>query len=536
MKLKQTAKTKNRKLVTLFAGSYAGFALVMLLFVVLIYWASYNYSSRVLSSPDLDTVTKNADMLNGDYEKVDARHYFGNDGGFAVYDADGSLCYMDEENFSYILNAQEVFCVQDYDEYSFVAGYTTEVPKEGVRYLAVKTIYSADSDDAQNLVMVLDKNFKVVSGAFEKGKNQYTEREYRILTGEFPENRELLRSTLPDGRILVAATKDWDINDYTTVERKTMLMYWSLLPICLLLIAFFIFWLNRKVKNPLMQLSAAISRVESSGLESARVGSLKGPYEIQTIARNFDHMADKLAESEAQRRKSDADRQKLLADISHDLKTPITVICGYTNAIADGKISPDKLGAYLHLINDKAEEVNELLNSFYEYNKVNHPQFHVEPVVTDICEFMREYLARRYDEIELAGFTLRIDIPDHMILCAVDAPMLTRALNNIIYNAMKYNALGTVMGVKIAKETERHKPNAVAIRLADNGVGIEPERRSRIFEPFVTGADSRNTEGSGLGLAITKKIVEAHGGTVKLLDKASPGFSTEFEIILPAVM
>ena len=92
------------------------------------------------------------------------------------------------------------------------------------------------------------------------------------------------------------------------------------------------------------------------------------------------------------------------------------------------------------------------------------------------------------------------------------------------------------MGVKIAKETERHKPNAVAIRLADNGVGIEPERRSRIFEPFVTGADSRNTEGSGLGLAITKKIVEAHGGTVKLLDKASPGFSTEFEIILPAVM
>ena len=123
-----------------------------------------------------------------------------------------------------------------------------------------------------------------------------------------------------------------------------------------------------------------------------------------------------------------------------------------------------------------------------------------------------------------------------MILCAVDAPMLTRALNNILYNAMKYNALGTIMGVKVIKEEERHKPDTVAIRLADNGIGIEPERRSRIFEPFVTGADSRNTEGSGLGLSITKKIIEAHGGTVELLDKPSPGFSTEFEIILPAVM
>ncbi len=535
MKLKQTAKSQNRKLVTLFAGSYAGFALVMLLFVVLIYWVSDNYSNRMLSSPDLDAAVKDADLLSGDYEKVDARHYFGDDGGFAVYDADGSLCYMDEKNFPYILNAEEVFCIQDYDEYSFVKGYTTEVPKEGVRYLAVKTIYSDNNDDAQNRIMVLDKNFKVVSGAFERGRTQYTEREYRILVGEFPEKRELLRSTLPDGRILVAATKTWDINDYTTVGRRTMLMYWSLLPICLLLIAFFIFWLNRKVKNPLVQLNAAINRVENSGVESARVGNLKGPYEIQTIARNFDRMADKLAESEAQRRKLDADRQKLLADISHDLKTPITVICGYTNAIADGKVPPDKRDTYLHLINDKAEEVNDLLNSFYEYNKVNHPQFHVEPVVADICEFMREYLARRYDEIDLAGFALKVDIPERMILCAIDAPMLTRALNNILYNAMKYNALGTVMGVKIAEE-DRRSHHTVAIRLADNGVGIEPDRRSRIFEPFVTGADSRNTEGSGLGLAITKKIVEAHGGTVELLDKPSPGFSTEFEIILPAVM
>ncbi len=239
---------------------------------------------------------------------------------------------------------------------------------------------------------------------------------------------------------------------------------------------------------------------------------------------------------EAERRRLDADKQKLLTDISHDLKTPITVICGYTRAIADGKVPQDKLAVYLQLIDDKAEELNDLLNSFYEYNKVNHPEFRVQPVVADVCEFLREYLAKRYDEINLAGFALRISIPEKMILCAIDQPMMTRALNNIIYNAMQYNALGTVMGIKIVETEERNKPNTIAIRLADNGVGIAPERRARIFEPFVTGTDSRSSEGSGLGLAITKKIIEAHGGTITLLDKPSPGFSTEFEILLPAVL
>ena len=293
---------------------------------------------------------------------------------------------------------------------------------------------------------------------------QYTAREYSILTGSFPEDAELLRHTMPDGRILVAAAKKWHADDYTTVSRRANMIYWVLLPVSLLLITFFILFLNKRVKNPLIQLSAAINRMAAGGAADAHVGMVNGPYEMQAIARNFDCMADQLAESEAERRRLDADKQKLLTDISHDLKTPITVI------------------------DDKAEELNDLLNSFYEYNKVNHPEFRVQPVVADVCEFLREYLAKRYDEINLAGFALRISIPEKMILCAIDQPMMTRALNNIIYNAMQYNALGTVMGIKIVETEERNKPNTIAIRLEDNGVGIAPERRARIFEPFVTGA------------------------------------------------
>lgn len=527
---------KKGKLVTLFAKAYFGFSLMVLLCVGLTFWASEHYYQHMLLTPDMEAAAADTHMVKGEYEKVKSKRYFGLNGSFAVFDASGKLLYRDEKNFPWRLKFNELRCVPDYDDYSFVSNYELDLPRNEGKYLLVKTIYSENSDESETKLMLLDQNYRVLSGAFEADKKKYTAREYRILAGEFPEETELLRTTLADGRILVAASKKWDLDDYSNIGRKSNRFYWILLPISLALITFFILFLNQRVKNPLMQLSAAINRMAAGGTADARVGTLDGPYEIQTIAQNFDHMANQLAESEAERKRLDADRQKLLADISHDLKTPITVICGYTRAIADGKVPQEKLATYLQLIDDKAEELNELLNSFYEYNKVNHPEFRVEPVVADACEFLREYLARHYDEIALAGFTLQAAIPEKMILCALDQPMMTRALNNIIYNAMKYNALGTVMGVKIVETEERNKPNTIAIRLADNGIGIAPERRARIFEPFVTGTDSRSSEGSGLGLAITKKIIEAHGGTVTLLDKPSPGFSTEFEILLPAVM
>ena len=503
---------KKGKLVTLFAKAYFGFSLTVLGCVLLVFWASDRYYDHMLLTPDMDAAAEDVHMISREYEKVNCFRYFGKNGGFAVFDPEGSLLYRDEKNFPYLLDIDEVLCVPDYDDFSFINSYELDVAQSGGEYLVVKTIYRENSDETETKQMLLDQDYHVISGPLQKNKMQYTAREYSILTGSFPEDAELLRHTMPDGRILVAAAKKWHVDDYTTVSRRANMIYWVLLPVSLLLITFFILFLNKRVKNPLIQLSAAINRMAAGGA------------------------ADAHAESEAERRRLDADKQKLLTDISHDLKTPITVICGYTRAIADGKVPQDKLAVYLQLIDDKAEELNDLLNSFYEYNKVNHPEFRVQPVVADVCEFLREYLAKRYDEINLAGFALRISIPEKMILCAIDQPMMTRALNNIIYNAMQYNALGTVMGIKIVETEERNKPNTIAIRLADNGVGIAPERRARIFEPFVTGTDSRGSEGSGLGLAITKKIIEAHGGTITLLDKPSPGFSTEFEILLPAVL
>jgi signal transduction histidine kinase len=255
-------------------------------------------------------------------------------------------------------------------------------------------------------------------------------------------------------------------------------------------------------------------------------------------------MADLLAESERQRKQMDEERQKMLADISHDLKTPITVISGYTKALKDGKIPPEKAAGYLELIDSKAEELTGLVNSFHQFSVTSHPAFMLQTETCDLCEFMRSYLADRYDEIDLAGFCIHVMIPETKLVCNLDRPQMRRALDNIVYNALKYNRLGTELTFAVFPvEKVIGGEKSARIVIADNGIGIPPSKRESIFEPFVQGDESRGSGGSGLGLSITKRIVQAHCGSIcccmpseireaELTFSAGSG-GTAFEILLP---
>ena len=191
----------------MFAKAYIGFSLLLLLCVGLAFWASEHYYQHMLLTPDMEAAATDAHMVKGEYAKVKPQRYFGIGGGFAVFDADGNLLYQDEKTFPYMLDAAEIRCIPDYDDYSFINSYDLDVPQYDGDYLLVKTIYGPDDEDSETELMVLDQGYRVISGAFEADKKKYTEREYRILTGDFPENAELIRTTLRDGRILVAATK-----------------------------------------------------------------------------------------------------------------------------------------------------------------------------------------------------------------------------------------------------------------------------------------------------------------------------------------
>lgn len=205
------------------------------------------------------------------------------------------------------------------------------------------------------------------------------------------------------------------------------------------------------------------------------------------------------------------------------------MIQGYAKAICDGLIPPEKQPDYLDTIYQKSNRLTGLIDTFHEYSKLEHPQFTLQTRQLDLCEVLREYLASKYNELELGGFVPEIEIPEQPIWCMLDKTAFLRVLENIAANAVRHNPTGTTLFF----ELESRDGQAI-LTLADNGVGIPPEIAERIFEPFVVGDESRSTrQGSGLGLAISHKIVTAHKGSIRLVQPPRPGCSTQFQITLP---
>ena len=242
-------------------------------------------------------------------------------------------------------------------------------------------------------------------------------------------------------------------------------------------------------------------------------------------------MSARLYEAEQQQKKAEAEKQKMLADISHDLKTPITVIQGYAEAVNDGLVPEEEKKRYLRTICQKAAALTGLIEAFHTYSKLEHPEFRLNTSWQDLCEVLREQLAAKYDEVELAGFSLEAEIPETPLYAQLDVLQFQRAIENVLVNSLRHNVPGTRL---LAVLTPPVKEGSFAqILLADSGCGIPAEIAPHIFEPFAIGDDARSSgHGSGLGLAISKKIMEAHGGTITLLP-AQGEWKTRFLLCVP---
>lgn len=218
-------------------------------------------------------------------------------------------------------------------------------------------------------------------------------------------------------------------------------------------------------------------------------------------------------------------RNLLLSDIAHDIKTPITTICGYSKALSEGVAQGEKRMDYLHAIYGKALRIDELITLLFEYVKLDSEGFCLHKEPGDLAELLREVLAAHYADFEEKQITLTIDIPEDALLCEMDSLQIGRAITNLLTNALRY-------GREKGKVLVRLKDSTLTV--ADDGNPIDPDFAERIFDPFSREDSSRGTkEGSGLGLSISAKIVEMHGGRLLLNQKFGEGYTKAFQIRLP---
>lgn len=530
----KTDKRKTGSFLALLIQNYVGFTLTILCILALISAIINKGFERRLDLPSVDALEANEGLLEeGNYDAFPCRKVLGPKGDFVVLDENLHTVYKSSEKMEESFTATELYCIPEMTLWEYTET-TTFTNQEGKKQILVKRYGEVMSKDEETYeetesFMILDENYRVLTNTMDFPAQQLGERELQYMTDSVSASYGYQKHafTEEDGRKYTAVFKYKKIDDpsYRHIVSALERLWLLTIPLYIIVVAVFVLKLNRKVKVPLTSLSRTITQYQQGEKPSTEY---RGPNEFVEIGDDFVRLAARLNESEEKRLKADMDKQKMLADISHDLKTPITVIQGYARAICDGMIPEDRREQYLRTIYLKSSALNELINTFYEYSKLEHPDF--SPVLKreNICEFAREYLASKYNEIALAGFELEADIPETPLYCHIDSQQFSRVFENIIANALKHNSEGTVLRFAIAAEG-----NSVKISISDNGKGVPPEIADVIFEPFTVGDESRNSrQGTGLGLAIAKKIVESHEGYISLSKHPEEGMSTEFIIWL----
>lgn len=217
------------------------------------------------------------------------------------------------------------------------------------------------------------------------------------------------------------------------------------------------------------------------------------------------------------------ERNILYANIVHDLKTPMTSILGFSQALNEGKISEENKAEALTIIYNKTKKANELLDLLFEYTKLSTDEYRMQLEKIDICRLLREAIAMNYQLFEEKAIKLTVDIPEAPIIREIDQREFLRAFNNILLNGYQHNKQGAKILIKIIASVQKIK-----IIVADNGEQIAPELEATIFEPFICADESRSSkDGSGLGLAIAKKIVEKHQGRLFITTAVNQQMNTE---------
>ncbi|RDI94498.1 HAMP domain-containing protein [Meiothermus sp. QL-1] len=274
----------------------------------------------------------------------------------------------------------------------------------------------------------------------------------------------------------------------------------------------------RRIARPIEAISAAANSLAQGDL-SARIPTPRGEDEVAQLARNFNHMAASLERLEAE-------RKAMIADIAHELRTPLAVMQGRLEAIQDGILpleqsEVDRLHYQTRLLSRLVEDLRTL--SLADAGRLNLVLREL-----DLGEQVRRLVATFQPALEAKRITLEFKLPSQPVLVQADPDRLAQVVGNLLTNALAH----TPEGGRIELEVQAEAAHAT-LRVRDSGPGIPEEALARVFDRFfrVEASRSRATGGSGLGLSIVKALVELHGGLVAARNHPEGG--ALFELRLP---
>ncbi len=282
----------------------------------------------------------------------------------------------------------------------------------------------------------------------------------------------------------------------------------------------------RIITRPLHQLAAIVDRFRQSGFEehpeAARIRNGGRRDEIGQLAETFDRMAERMLSQMETMKRADATRRELVANISHDLRTPLASLQGHleTLQVRHAVLSDAEKAAYLQIALRNTEQLGGLVTKLFELAKLDSDQATVFPEPFVLEELIQDVGQEFALAVREKGLRLETRVPSDLPLVYGDIGLVERVLRNLIENAVRHTEAGGSIGIAVTGGAA-----ACTIEIRDTGAGIAPADLPRIFDRFYRGEKSRGAGAThaGLGLAIVKRIVDLHGGGIEVSSR--PGMT-----------
>lgn len=240
--------------------------------------------------------------------------------------------------------------------------------------------------------------------------------------------------------------------------------------------------------------------------------------ELDVIMEDFNKMAEELDGNATM-------KNDFIADVSHEFKTPLSVIQNYATMIQEPDLSDEKRQEYAKILCDTSKNLSELVSNILKLNKLENQQIFPEKKPFNLSEQLCECMLVYENQFEKKNIDIELHLDEDIIIKA-DYDLLLHVWHNLFSNAIKFNCENG----KIILELEKQELYAV-VKVSDTGQGMSEETKQHIFRKFYQGDASRSTQGNGLGLALAKRVIDIIGGYINV--DSEPGKGTCFTVFIP---
>lgn len=283
------------------------------------------------------------------------------------------------------------------------------------------------------------------------------------------------------------------------------------------------FAFRKGIKAQLLQISQELAGAVDSDSEE-KVMVFTDSRAVQELCAQINRLLDRHQRMLADYRRSEISSKKMLSNISHDIKTPLTVILGYLEII---RLNGGEQRELIDKVETRAKAVSDLVEQFFTLAKLEAGDMEIALSKLELCELCREVVLDFYEILSGKDYEVEVEIPEKTIYVQGNGDAIRRILNNLISNSLRYGSEGQYLGIFLHEDEKQ-----VYIDVTDRGRGIEKDFAEHIFDRLFTMEDSRNRDiqGNGLGLTIARSLARQMGGDVTLVSR--PWQKTSFTVAL----